>query len=171
MQGGNFWEGAAIGLTIGLLNHAGKPLSKAIDKWINPGDKLPDVNKYKNGEKWTSKKGVVYQVNNSHWVKLSGMLIDVNGMKDSAFSGALAHERKLIDYAIYKDDMYTLNSNIIDFEGSIKGILFDLFSTKTLPKFTGLGTFYEASYNLLKGAINQINTNQTHDEKVQANRK
>ena len=34
MQGGNFWEGAAIGLTVGLLNHAGKPLSKAIDKLL-----------------------------------------------------------------------------------------------------------------------------------------
>ena len=35
MQGGNFWEGAAIGLTVGLLNHAGKPLSKAIDRWLS----------------------------------------------------------------------------------------------------------------------------------------
>jgi hypothetical protein len=35
MQGGNFWEGAAIGLTVGLLNHASKPLSEAIDRWLN----------------------------------------------------------------------------------------------------------------------------------------
>jgi hypothetical protein len=35
MQGGNFWEGATIGLTVGLLNHASKPLSKAIDRWLN----------------------------------------------------------------------------------------------------------------------------------------
>jgi RHS repeat-associated protein len=44
MQGGNFWEGAAIGLTVGLLNHASKPLSKAIDGWLN-GDPL---NKHRN---------------------------------------------------------------------------------------------------------------------------
>ena len=34
MQGGNFWEGAAIRLTVGLLNHAGKKLSEAIDGWL-----------------------------------------------------------------------------------------------------------------------------------------
>jgi hypothetical protein len=34
LQGGNFWEGAAIGLTVGLLNHAGKKLYPAIDRMI-----------------------------------------------------------------------------------------------------------------------------------------
>jgi hypothetical protein len=32
LQGGNFWEGAAIGLTVGLLNHAGKKLFDAIHR-------------------------------------------------------------------------------------------------------------------------------------------
>ncbi|WP_278009094.1 hypothetical protein [Flavobacterium gyeonganense] len=26
LQGGNFWEGAAIGLTVSLLNHAGEKI-------------------------------------------------------------------------------------------------------------------------------------------------
>ena len=34
MQGGNFWEGAAIGLTVGLFNHAGKKLGEAIDRLL-----------------------------------------------------------------------------------------------------------------------------------------
>jgi hypothetical protein len=41
MQGGNFWEGAAIGLTVGLLNHASKPLNKAIDGWLQG---KPEIN-------------------------------------------------------------------------------------------------------------------------------
>ncbi len=35
LQGGNFWEGAAIGLTVGLLNHAGSKLYPAIDRLLN----------------------------------------------------------------------------------------------------------------------------------------
>lgn len=38
MQGGNFWEGAAIGLTVGLLNHAGKKLYPAIDRMMHKMD-------------------------------------------------------------------------------------------------------------------------------------
>ena len=34
LQGGNFWEGAAIGLAVGLLNHAGKKLYSAIDRLL-----------------------------------------------------------------------------------------------------------------------------------------
>jgi hypothetical protein len=34
LQGGNFWEGAAIGLTVSLLNHAGEKLNQAIRKAI-----------------------------------------------------------------------------------------------------------------------------------------
>lgn len=39
-QGGNFWEGATIGLTVGLLNHAGKKLYPAIDGLLNPKPKV-----------------------------------------------------------------------------------------------------------------------------------
>ena len=34
LQGGNFWEGAAIGLTVKLLNHAGKKLYPAIGRML-----------------------------------------------------------------------------------------------------------------------------------------
>ena len=40
LQGGNFWEGAAIGLTVGLLNHAGKKLSEAIDGMLKSKPKV-----------------------------------------------------------------------------------------------------------------------------------
>jgi RHS repeat-associated protein len=43
MQGGNFWEGAVIGLTVGLLNHAGKKLYPAIDRWLQKKDSEVDV--------------------------------------------------------------------------------------------------------------------------------
>ena len=36
LQGGNFWEGAAIGLTVSLLNHAGKKLYPAIERMLGP---------------------------------------------------------------------------------------------------------------------------------------
>lgn len=36
LQGGNFWEGAAIGLTVSLLNHAGNKLYPAVDRLMNP---------------------------------------------------------------------------------------------------------------------------------------
>lgn len=38
LQGGNFWEGAAIGLTVGLLNHAGEKLYPAIDRMFDDDD-------------------------------------------------------------------------------------------------------------------------------------
>jgi hypothetical protein len=49
MQGGNFWEGAAIGLTAGLLNHAGKKLYPAIDRMLqgkrpSPEEVLRNIN-------------------------------------------------------------------------------------------------------------------------------
>ena len=43
-QGGNFWEGAATGLIIGLLNHAGNKLSNLI---LNGGGDKGGKNKYK----------------------------------------------------------------------------------------------------------------------------
>lgn len=43
LQGGNFWEGAAIGLTVSLLNHAGKKLYPAIERMLDP---KPKPNKY-----------------------------------------------------------------------------------------------------------------------------
>lgn len=33
-QKGNFWQGAVTGLIVGLINHASKPFSKAIDKLL-----------------------------------------------------------------------------------------------------------------------------------------
>ena len=52
MQGGNFWEGAAIGLTVGLLNHAGKKLSAAIDNKMGEiNDTVEKINSiFKNGD-------------------------------------------------------------------------------------------------------------------------
>ena len=51
-QGGNFWEGAAIGLTVGLLNHAGKKLGEAIDNKMGEiNDTVEKINSiFKNGD-------------------------------------------------------------------------------------------------------------------------
>ena len=46
MQGGNFWEGAAIGLTVGLLNHAGKKLYPAIGRMLNGNPPKTNFNKF-----------------------------------------------------------------------------------------------------------------------------
>ena len=61
MQGGNFWEGAAIGLTVGLLNHAGKKLYPAIDGWLNPNRNINiEVTNNVTGEVTISSQGKKY---------------------------------------------------------------------------------------------------------------
>lgn len=58
LQGGNFWEGAAIGLTVGLLNHAGSKLYPAIDKLLDKMMTLDQLTKKYFGADYRKNLGV-----------------------------------------------------------------------------------------------------------------
>ncbi len=57
LQGGNFWEGAAIGLTVSLLNHAGKKVYSAIDRMMQKDPLQQHRKEAITLEKWVKKYG------------------------------------------------------------------------------------------------------------------
>lgn len=105
LQGGNFWEGAAIGLMVGLLNHSGNKLYPAIERMMGKRDPLvrADGSRITNAD--VNGDGKVALIELEYWYRNGGgkeIYIDASslsmeGVDPNLFKGMTVGQSKVID--------------------------------------------------------------------------
>ncbi len=151
--GGKFANGAVTGAYSMLFNDLAHKIK----------NELPSTYKYKNGEQ-IQVGGKTYQLNNGHWVKLSGEMIDVAALKAGQGGVYIPVASNMIDKAIYEDNMTVIMKGSVD--GITTGIIIEGIATKVW-KTNGLVISLQVLSNLYKTVIKQIKENLYHDSQVE----
>ena len=166
LTGGNFWQGAITGLVVSGLNHAMHQMDSFGSEGKDP--KLPEVQKFKNGVKIKGADGKVYQVHNSEWVKLDGVLIDVSsanlgyGSNENAIN--MPHEPLMVDRAIHRANLKLHFNNVVNGKSIASSAFLEYLVKGNLPKYNFWSTVALGTYNFFDGMYNQYNLNLQHDK-------
>lgn len=168
LQGGNFWEGAAMGLTIGLLNHLAHEIAthedpdpiKRYKKWFSA--KMQEVTKSLN--EWSANIGTAAGLT-FDWATGTGSTnnIFIEGRVPKAMSNASrVNQARNFYYNKYKNFVNLKGTSVTNFDGSfgLSGLLKAGFD----PIEQFVGSYRVDIYNVTGKSLWFVLTNTTSFE-------
>ncbi|WP_114822572.1 DUF6443 domain-containing protein [Chryseobacterium sp. KLBC 52] len=141
-------------------------------KSVTAVDDRPTGDYNKNGDQFDSNDGNKYQLNNNHWVKLSGQMVDANAVHAGGIGSIYStyNSITLVDRAIYNDNLKTIFDYTIDLKGLAVGIGLSSIEKGKFEKPSIQGVVIGFIYNFYSGTFNQLNSMREHDENAEKNR-
>ncbi|SIT19119.1 RHS repeat-associated core domain-containing protein, partial [Chryseobacterium gambrini] len=147
----------------GQLGETGKSVTAVDDR--------PTGDLNKNGDKFYSNDKNTYQLNNNHWVKLSGQMVDANALHAGGMGSIYSTHNSitLVDRAIYNDNLTTIFDYTIDLKGLAVGMGLSSIEKGKFEKPSIKGLVIGFIYNFYSGTFNQLNSIREHDENAEKN--